>query len=230
MNFTFEDFDTLSARTADSLDELFRNAFGVGLEDRFTEIEERCGEQLPAGGIPYLIVLQGVLDQDTEQFLDADGNVVTDLSGTFVQTRLDSIALFLSRIKPASVHNSSILDNVAYCWAHLNAARSCAHASQDFEAVHFLLGANQALGEAIMLLAVRESGRQRASKGGKQRHASTQEEKQRAKTIYREKFANKGLSNEKVASMLLGEYRVRYNRGGVKRLISETRKEMESES
>lgn len=231
MNFTIEDFNKLSARTAESLDELFRNAFGFGLEDRFTEIEERFGEKLRGERVAYLSVLQGILDRDTEQFLDEEGNVITDLSGTFFQICMEAVPLFLAKVKPVSVHNDGILENIAYGWANLNLAQSCAHESQHFEAIHFLLGANQALGEAVMLLALRERGRERASKGGRQRHASTQGEKERARTIYRELIAGKGLSNEQAASRLLSEeFKVRYNRGGIKRLISETRKEIESES
>lgn len=229
LNLTFADFQKLIARTADSLNELFRDAFGEGMEGRFPELAGRFGDKLDGEAIRYLIV-QGFLDRDTDEFLNEEGNVVTDLSDTVFEICMDAVALFLGKIKPCSVHNDGILDNVTHCWANLKFAQSCAAQGQSFEAVHFLAAANQALGEARMLLELRERGRERARKGGKQRHAPTQQEKQRARTIYRDVLADKGLSNEQAASRLLSEFRVRYNRGGIKRLISETRKKMESES
>jgi len=230
MNLTLEDFQKLVERTGQRLDELFRDAFGVGLEDRFKEIEGRFGKMLRGRGVTYYIVLQGILDRDTDEFLDEQGNVLTDLSGTVYEICMDSVTLFLGKIKPASVHNDGILDNAAYCWVNLKFAEGCGAQGQSFEAVHFLVGANQALGEALMLLELRERGRERARKGGKQRHAPMQKEKQRARMIFREHLAGKGLSNEQAASKLLTEFRIGYNRGGVKRLISETRKELEPRS
>jgi len=230
LNLTISDFEKQLAKTYEAMGRLFKSAFGVSLEDRFSEVEESFSEAIRSEAATHLLLLQGVIDRDTEEFLDEDGNTISDLSGTTMQICMDAIPTFLAKVKPASVYNENILYNVAYCWLNLNAARSCLETSQNPEALHFLICANQELGQADMLLALRERGRERAIKGGKQRHASTQEEKERARTIYRDVIAGKGLSNEQAASKLLSEFRVRYNRGGIKRLISETRKKMESES
>lgn len=229
MNLTLEDFQKLVERTAASLDELFRDAFGVGMEGRFPEIKGRTGEKLGGKTSGYLIV-QGLLNRNTDEFPDEESNVVTDESGRMFEISTDLVALFLGKIKPASVHNDGILDTVMYCWADLKFAQTCAAQGQPFEAVHFLADANQALGNARMLLELRQRGRERARKAGKQRHAQTQKEKRRARMIFREHLADKGLSNEQAASKLLAEFKIGYNRGGVKRLISETRKELEPKS
>lgn len=230
LHLTIEDFERQLAQTYEAMCRVFESAFGVGVEDRFTEMEERIGTQYGADAANHMLVLQGIIDRDTEEFLDEDGNVLTDLSGTSVELCKEAVALFLAKTKPASVYNENMLYGVSHCWFNLNLAGGCLAASQHSEALHFLAGANKALGQAQMLLVLRERGRERARKGGKQRHAPMQEEKERAQSIFRQFIAGKGLSNAQAASKLQSEFGIRYHYGGVTRLVSKARKEMESDS
>jgi hypothetical protein len=230
LDLTIEDFERQLAQTYEAMCRVFESAFGVGVEDRFTEMEEHIGTQYGADAANHMLVLQGIIDRDTEEFLDEDGNVLTDLSGTSVELCKEAVTLFLAKIKPASVYNENMLYGVSHCWFNLNLAGGCLAASQHSEALHFLAGANKALGQAQMLLVLRERGRERARKGGKQRHAPMQEEKEPAQTIFRQFIAGKGLSNAQAASKLQSEFGIRYHYGGVTRLVSKARKEMESDS
>ncbi len=230
LDLTIGDFEKQLAQTYGVMCGVFESAFGVGLEDRLPEIEQHIDKHYGADAANHMLVLQGIIDRDTEEFLDEEGNVLTDLSGTSVELCQEAVTLFLAKTKPASVYNENMLYGVSHCWFNLNLAGSCLHASQHPEALHFLASANKALGQAQMLLVLRERGRERARKGGKQRHAPMQEEKERAQTIFRQFIAGKGLSNAQAASKLHSEFGIRYHYGGVTRLVSKTRKEMESES
>ncbi|MBA4280414.1 MAG: hypothetical protein C0435_14150, partial [Ralstonia sp.] len=171
LDLTIGDFEKQLAQTYGVMCGVFESAFGVGLEDRLPEIEQHIDKHYGADAANHMLVLQGIIDRDTEEFLDEDGNVLTDLSGTSVELCQEAVTLFLAKTKPASVYNENMLYGVSHCWFNLNLAGSCLHASQHPEALHFLASANKALGQAQMLLVLRERGRERARKGGKQRHA-----------------------------------------------------------
>lgn len=229
LNLKLGDFFALSTRIFERYNRLFKSAFDVDLKDPFPEVAERLRELYPDSDDSYFHVVLGIVDRDVKACLDKAGTDAPEFLVNALKVRSEAMQLFLAKVKPSSVYNEDILERIAYCWVNQMSAEASLRKAQPLEAMDCLLRAGQELGKAEVLLELRERGRDRASKGGRQRHASTQEEKERAEALYRQFFAGKGLSNEQVAYKLREQYGIEYHLGGIARLISRTRKEMESE-
>ncbi|MFC4344708.1 hypothetical protein [Cupriavidus numazuensis] len=223
INLTFEDIEKLYIRTWESMDEHFKAAFGVALNDRFAEVEEQFEDAFGVEVSGHLLVLQGISHMEDVEHYDEHGNVISDLTGTPIQMGIDAVQVFLGRV-PASIYNEDILACIASCWMCLGTVQGTLQDDDVFSALHFLMSANYELGQAKTLLTWRDQGRSKASKAGQKRHEQKQAEKRKAADLYRTHFAGKELSAAQIANRMYNNMGVNYNPSSLTRLISTLKK------
>ena len=190
----------LHLRTEREMAERFEEAFGVALGAPYPEVEKLYRDRFGVDVCGHLAVFAGVTNRDVETFLDESGNEITDLTGTSFELCRFAMEHFLAKHQ-ASKYNTRILDAIVTTRGNLLLMRAMLANRQEFEALHFLLGAKSALGHATALIDFREEQRAKGKKGGAVKGSNGKDEDRRIIEIYLEKIPP-GTSIEKAAQDL----------------------------
>lgn len=220
--------ETQCSRMQVEMEQRFKDAFGIDFSAPFPEVEALFKERFGIEVSGHLSVFHGVLNRDVEQFLDENGNVLTDLTGTTYELCDDAVEIFLDKCG-ARIYEREILSALALAWQGFSLVKSTLTEEQTFEALHFLLETKSALGQAISLLDVRDRRKEQSRKAGLSKGANQAQKLEEAMRIYREHISPK-LSNVQAAEILRNSHKITISLGGLARAISAEKRRIEGES